>query len=1193
MAFENYPGAPTPAAPAFAGYPGGQSAAFSNYPGAGAADPRQNIIGNVVREFGRDIQGGFNVANATLGEFIQLLGVAAPMTYEDLETRDIKGAMMLAALGAGGWVAGAARGVPAIASLTGAGSSAISRAAGTTMAEAVAGAATGLIRPLEEDETRAGAVFGDAAFTGAFGAGFSFARSAWKATLGGRIAAVKQQAAMVRMGQALQHSESENFVRESAGVVLLNPLTGARQTVRRLDDGAIQRTLIDSSGAATTEAGTDFGAALANAVENGFTESLGVNRKQFQRGLAGELDSATLEQLKKSDFDVAAALGPLRVGEYAAVREAAIAMKEAGQEIGSLAGEALIPTKGLGVPSLKPNARASLVKELKLDPSLPDGDVLRAGFRAGLVSVETAKAGIDMDRYTKDLFLSNRVPEVPMFINNHVDAVGTSLLLPRRLATTFPQFAPIYHDADRRLIELDKSSEIFESWLSGLRQTVSPEKAKIAVRIIDESAEAAADVAGARQAALAAASATGDDQIIRFVTETTGKLEEYLSAAQQAGILEEGLAGYFPMVVANKWKLDIDGITKDELAKTGVRLFYPKQAQAKQAAEELLAKGYNINYTVSPQTFWHPGELAKEGAEGVERLEKAYKRAFGKPPLKSTPFARQRTLGIRDFSEDPYTALEIYGASMNRTLAFRDFEQATKPILDAIPDSQPRLKAAAEQYVADMLGRPRPQEETFQAVLEHIGYDATPRALKKAASAIRRWEAAFRLGGPFSAIVNTTQVAVNTYPVLGAKYTAAGMEPLLSPAAYRRAHDTLSRAGLHLGHLMPFSNEGEMVKAFGSPAAALKERRYVEAMHRMAMFLFNGAEKTNRLVTAWGAFKKGMAELGDEKLAAGYAQEVLERAQFNYRLSNTPDLLRSPVGSVLLQFKSFVINEIDFIASLNAKEATRFGAAVWSLGGLALFMNMPGTDVVNAASTMFFDRKIDEAAALAAKAPAEKAFFFGLPGLVNIDMSDYVGVGAVNEITNGVLGPGPSDAKNLYTFIKDSAIDIKANGFVSTGTASAFVQQSAPAAIRRAMRGYDIFSTGEVRNPYSGKLVYKPENRLRAGIQQAIGFPELEMSRQRAADAITTRVRDSYIKGRTTFAKEAAQAIREGNSAEAQRVMQEAGASGFELDQRTVRYWVKEMGKTAADRRLTRTPQALRQEYADLFEATGTLELPR
>lgn len=1188
MSFASYPGSQgaATAAPGFASYPGTSDAGFGGYP----TDPRGGIVSNIVREFGRDLKGGFNVANATIGEFSALLGFAAPVTYDDLTTRDIKGAMMLAALGVGGWVSGVARGIPAIQAMTGGG--AIGRATGTAMAEAISGAAVGMIRPLEDDEERMSAVFGDAVWAGGFGAGFSFARSAWKATLGGRIAAIKQQSAMVRFGQALKNSESEDFVRESAGLVLLNPDTNARLTVRRLEDGTIQRTLIDSSGAATTAAGTDFGATLASAVQDGFTESLGVNRKQFQRSLSGKIDVATLDKLKGAEFDISAALGPVRMQEYAAVRMAAQDLQAAGRELGSLAGEVLAPTKGLGVPSLTANARATLLKELKLDPKLSDGDVLRAGFRAGLVDVDVAKAGIDLDRYAKDLFLSDMVPQVPIVVSNHMDAVGTSLLLPRRLAKMFPAFAPIYADADSRLTKLDDSRQIFDQWLSGLRQTVPLPKAKLAVEIIDKSADEATDAASARLAAIAAAQATGDQQIITFVEQATGKLGEYLTKAQQAGILDEGISGYFPMLVANKWKLDVDGISKEALADTGVKLFYPKKAEAEAAAKQLVAKGLATNYTVSPQSFWHPEEIFSNGPEGVAKLEAGYKRAFGKPPLKSTPFAKQRTLGIRDFSEDPYTALEVYGASMERALALRDFERTARPLIDAIPESQHKLRRAAEQYVDDIMGRPRDSERTFQAVLEHVGYDAPPRALKKYVSAIRKWEAFSRLSGPFSAIINLTQVALNTVPVLGVKDTARGLEPLTSPAAFKRVQETLRRNGLNLGHFVPFSDTGDMVAAFGGPRAALKEKRYVEALHRMSLSLFYGAEKTNRLVTAWGAFKQGMDKFGDEKLAAGFAQEVLERTQFNYRLSNTPDFLRSPVGALLFQFKSFVINEVEFIASLNKQEALRFGAAVWALGGMSLFMNMPGTDIVNAASTMFFDRKLDEAMALSAdEGLAQRGLYFGLAGFANIDMSDYVGLGMVNEITNGVFGPATSDAKHLYEFLKNAAIDIKSNGFISTGTSTAFVQQASPAAIRRAMRGYDIFSTGEVRNPYTNKLVYRPANRLRAAVQQTVGFPELEMTQQRAADAITTRVRDSYLKGRTTFAKEAAQAIREGRPDEAQRVISEAKASGFDLDQRTIRYWTKEMGATADERRMRRTPAQLRAEYTELFETTGTLEL--
>jgi len=1190
MAFQNYPGAPAAPTPAFAGYPGGDTG-FAAYPGSQpAADG--NIITNVVREFGRDVSGTFNVANATLGEFLQLLGAASPVTWEDLSTRDIKGALMLGALGAGGWVSSAARGLPMMAGL--AGGSAVQRATGLAMAEAVAGAATGMIRPLMEDESRLHAVLGDAAFTGAFGAGFSFARSGVKATLGARIAAIKNQASLSKLGQALQHQEAEDFVKEQAGVVLLNPATGARQTIRRLEDGSVQRTLIDASGA-VTESHADFGATLAKAVEQGFTENLGANRKQFARELSGKLDQATMDALTASNFDITQALGPLRLGDYAAVRQVAKLRSEALDEIDSLAGEVLAPTAELGVPRLFPNARVNLLKELGPDAAkLSDGDLLREGFRKGLVTADTARAGISLDQYTRDLFLSDLAPDVDIIINPHLDSVFTSILTPRRLAKIHPEFAPIYARADIASAMEEEGRTVWEAWLSSLRQQMPVEVMNLGAKIIDDTA-IDGDLAGSRAAAMAAAEATGNPQLVTFVSEVTGKLGEQLQKAQAAGIITEGISGYFPLVVANKWKLDLAGISKEELAKTGAKLFYPTKKAAEEAVEALRSQGHNITSSISLQSMWHPMEVASMDAAGVDRMRKSFKQVFSQPPLKQTQFAKQRTLGMRDFSEDAYQSLAIYGASMERALAWRTFERDIQPFMQAISPSQPRLRAAAEQYVNDMLGRPRAEEEVVQAALEAVGYDAPPRALKKYTAALRKWETTFRLGGPFSAIVNTTQVLTNTNAVLGPKWTASGMEVFMSPAKYRSAMETLHNAGYKLSHVMPFANDNELMAGFGGPIAAFKERRFVEAGHRIMMSLFNGAEKNNRLVTAWGAYKKALSEGLDPKQAAGYAEEVVNRTQFIPRLSNTPQLLRGPLGGLLFQFKSFVINEIDFIASLNKEEAKRFGASVYALGGLALFMNMPGTDIVDQASSLFFNKKISEAAAIASNdaGAVQKSFLYGMPGLLNVDMSDYMGVGTVSDVSRSLFGPAVGDSKHLFEFMKDAAADFKATGLISGRTYSNLIQSAGPSALRRVLRGHEIFATGEVRNPYTGKLIYRPERRLKAAVSQAIGFPELEMSQERAAEAVTTRARDSYIRGRTQFAKQAAAAIRDGDSNEAQRIMQEAAGSGYDLDNQTVRYWVKELGRTGAERRERRLPQALRQEYAELYEATGTLELPR
>jgi hypothetical protein len=140
---------------------------------------------------------------------------------------------------------------------------------------------------------------------------------------------------------------------------------------------------------------------------------------------------------------------------------------------------------------------------------------------------------------------------------------------------------------------------------------------------------------------------------------------------------------------------------------------------------------------------------------------------------------------------------------------------------------------------------------------------------------------------------------------------------------------------------------GENTKAFHS---------YMEAFENMWMFSFNEAERINRFATAWGAYRKGISPtsaggLGMSKEAAlSYAKEMVEKTQFNYRTSNIPQLMHGPVGGLLLQFKTFFINELELLATVDTKTRLKMLAAFHTVGGFGALMAIPGIDMLDNAS---------------------------------------------------------------------------------------------------------------------------------------------------------------------------------------------------------------------------------------------------
>ena len=144
-----------------------------------------------------------------------------------------------------------------------------------------------------------------------------------------------------------------------------------------------------------------------------------------------------------------------------------------------------------------------------------------------------------------------------------------------------------------------------------------------------------------------------------------------------------------------------------------------------------------------------------------------------------------------------------------------------------------------------------------------------------------------------------------------------------------------------------------------------------------------------------------------------------------------------------------------------------------------------------------------------------------------------------------------------------------------------------PSAIRRAVRAQDILATGEVRNPYTRKLIYRPQDRASEARKQLIGFPSIQMQQERAMDQIASRTIERFKKNRSEAAKEIALDLIAGK--DVTQLIREANVAGYALDQRTIRRTVRELQRTAAERRRRRTPRALRASLDDLYETTGSV----
>lgn len=180
-----------------------------------------------------------------------------------------------------------------------------------------------------------------------------------------------------------------------------------------------------------------------------------------------------------------------------------------------------------------------------------------------------------------------------------------------------------------------------------------------------------------------------------------------------------------------------------------------------------------------------------------------------------------------------------------------------------------------------------------------------------------------------SAVVNMTQTALTTFPVLGRKYTTVGLHRaiagLIDQTMGRETADArlLVRAGVRTSFHITDSHQ----------RLAMEDGKVA----RMSMFAFQGVETLNRAIAFMGAYQKTLDEGGTEGAAMREGQAVVRRTQFHQGNADKSTVLRWQVLRAPLQFKNFMVHMLEFTLSLGRKEHARFWPMMWLFGGVRAF----------------------------------------------------------------------------------------------------------------------------------------------------------------------------------------------------------------------------------------------------------------
>lgn len=304
------------------------------------------------------------------------------------------------------------------------------------------------------------------------------------------------------------------------------------------------------------------------------------------------------------------------------------------------------------------------------------------------------------------------------------------------------------------------------------------------------------------------------------------------------------------------------------------------------------------------------GEVAKEFDEDVAKLIKDKQ-----PGSVYDPFLEKR-LGKKGYIRDTWASLDAYAKRAVR-------KANMDPVLDQMKTAAARLEESQATYLkkyANLINmRPTDIDNLTDNLLKSIfGYRFGQRPTALLTRTARQWIYRSMLGLNFSSAIKNLTQGVNTFAVLGARYTLRGYRELMMHPNSQELEDA-----------------GILKQDFIQDRTLSSTRKAIQKIDKGLFTLFDLAEKINRGSAYFGAKAKAMKLGASEYDAMQYAKKIVRDTQFQFGSIDTPVGLNSDMAKVLTQFMSFGFKQAEFAAE-NIKAKNYAGIVRYILG--ALFM---------------------------------------------------------------------------------------------------------------------------------------------------------------------------------------------------------------------------------------------------------------
>ena len=567
-----------------------------------------------------------------------------------------------------------------------------------------------------------------------------------------------------------------------------------------------------------------------------------------------------------------------------------------------------------------------------------------------------------------------------------------------------------------------------------------------------------------------------------------------------------------------------------------------------------------------------------------------------------------RYVSLDKLKFDAINLMEREGLSENRTTV----------------QSRPVLAAAVQQWFKDVNGQKQVLEGQIDQLLNrnwvtplrgglaagamaYVASGATANPISPVIGAYIGWRVGRGLnqGGPFptraitsgmlgdmshlklgmtlnvmSALVNTTQITLNTLPVLGTRATSVGFKrfnkAVLSKIRGKPNADwrLMERHDIHPlntfaeGTRHQFQGEGKLSK--------------------ISMAFFTSAEGLNRGVTFLGAVSKATGEGKSTGEAHQFAREAMRRTQFHYGAADKPELYRNVLLRVPAQFKNYVSQQIAFAFGLDPKK--ELPMFLMSLALLTGALGLPLLDLIDDITDQVADfspiaMMKEEALKALARSELEGgiATFIlrGAPGLAGVDMTGRAGMGDkfLPLTLRDWEGPWISTVKNAVRHGAEGASIEDHIRNVTPGFGN-------PLKVLEAQRNGGVMTSVWKRG--RGEYEMTPDEMA----LKALGARPVREARQQDLRDIERRKIEKRRQDVRRYVDRYVKARQAGDTDEMRHILAEAREQGVPLSRASIQSASKAMLQDRQTRSLKQLPRDMRREGARLREAIDQAAAP-